>query len=618
MSIEKLLDDPETCMTADEDPEHDGDRDGNADGHGASDPTSRMRTGRTSTAAARLPQVDILSGSERNRLIRLAKEGDDEARSKVVLAHIPMAIKLARLRSRNAVLDEDTLSAALVGVVNGVDRYDPDMSGNSSAYIGTHIANEVRMQVIGNRSLVTIKNTPTQQRIFNNLSRAKRKMRIVEKGWLDWQEAVALSEDLNAPPAEIQEMESRMNMPALGLEVLERQWIRDLNPLIDTDRNHFDEIAERDGREKMRHALRIASRNLTDRERDIMRTRMLSRNPDILETLGQRHGVTRERIRQLEARIMTKLRVAITAINPDLAMDLGWRPQNDAHDDAGELRITGPVRNQGQRGEWIMVVDAAGEEMASYLRESNGAARAAAFVAGHAHGRGAIAIDPFGLSIQVDRSPRRYEVVHHEVVLCSYADEYLARAWIDGLRFGYRSSALREAMSHEQRSRWTVPLRRAGEERPAWDHGIEDQDDEPVEEPTGSEEGSGDSDMEDPDAEEREDPDPEAFDDIDPSIFEDMLDDAAIEAPTTEDPTARRMIPVDHVTAEDSAAADDEASGPMAADSDDRVDGLPERATETTTGSRGRSRTARRRSERAVQGFMQWHAARTKPRRMGR
>lgn len=604
MSIEKLLDDPETCM-ADDDEDTD-----------AEAPESRRRTERISRAASRLPQVQILSRTERNRLIRLARQGDEAARSKVALAHIPLAIKMARLRSRNGVLDEDVLSSALVGVMNGVDRYDPDMSQNSSAYIAAHVVNEVRNRVITDRSLVTIKNTPAQQRIFNNLSRAKRKMRVRERGRLDWASAIDLSKDLNVAPEEIQEMEARMNMPALGLDVLDKPWVRALNPLIDDDRNHFDEIAERDGRERMRQVLRTASRNLSERERDIVRNRLLSKSPEILETLGQRHGVTRERIRQIEERIMEKLRAAVIAINPDLARDHGWTPENDAHDEVvGEPRITKGRRRQGQRGEWIMVVDADGEELASYLKQSDGIGRAEAYLAGHRFGRDAIAIDTHGLAIVVHKSPRRYDVVHHEVVLSSHPNEMLARAWVDGMRFGYRSSALREELSHEQRKRWRIPLRSAGVDRPAWDHGIEDEDDEAVDPAADVMEGHPDTDgsaIEDEPEEQTIDIDPDALDDLDPALFEDdavedHAEDDMIPEDAVTDPTARDIETDDAVTTPAAATA----SAP----------GIDDDGPVPTDGAaphvRRGPRTARRRSERAVRGFMQWHAARTKPRRMG-
>jgi len=587
MSIERLLDDPETCIA------DDGDDEAPAD-------DSRVFQPDPCNGVNRYPRFEMLSKAERNRLVRLAKQGDETARRRVILSHGPMALRMARIRGRDGRLDEDTLSAAMIGMIQGIDRYDPDLSGNSSAYIAAYINNEIRLHSVAGRSLIAIKNTPVQQRIFSNLARAKRKLGIEERGVLDWASSLLLSEDLGVPPEQIQEMESRMNVPEFEIDLLDLPWVRALNPLIDDRTTHLDEIAERDGRRRMEDAVRTASRNLSDRERDIVRSRMLATSPESLETLGDRYGVTRERIRQLEEQIVIKLRTAVTAINPDLAMDLGWSPEVVVPPEGnGRLHIGKPFGNDGRRGSWVVVRDSKGEEIASYLKGADGMRRADAYMEGHDFGMRSIAIDPNGLAIVMHRNPRRFDVVHHDAVLSSHDEEPLARAWTDGLRFGFRNSPLRDAMSYSQKRRWSVPLRDSEEERPAWDHGMEEVVETPLDEVI---EGLPPEDHEDDDADARAEIlidgiDPDLEDDIDPLLVEEILAE-------------------DEVDADD--ASDDEPSiGRSGAEADHAVVAT-EAEPEATLPPRQEARIGRRRSDRAVRGFMEWHAARHKPRSMGR
>jgi len=232
-----------------------------------------------------------------------------------VRAHLRLVIKMASKFAGYGYSLDDLVSEGSVGLIEAINRFEPDRGLRVSTYATFWINSYLKTHVMANWSLVKLGSTTEQKRLFFGLRRAKAALDAYESGHLRPEVVARIAADMDVSPRAVEAMNARLmgdgSLNAPAGEEGDMEW---LDTLVD-DAPGFDSLLEaRDEGDKRRAALREALDSLKPREREIFEKRRLLDEPMTLEELSQVHGVSRERIRQIEVTAFEKVADALRAI----------------------------------------------------------------------------------------------------------------------------------------------------------------------------------------------------------------------------------------------------------------------------------------------------------------
>ncbi|WP_421709666.1 RNA polymerase factor sigma-32 [Algihabitans sp.] len=262
--------------------------------------------------AARYP---LLAQDEENELANLWRDKSDQhALNKLLGSHLRLVIKLARGLRGYGVPLEDLIAEGNVGLMQAAQRYDPERQVRFATYAAWWIRASMHELVLKSGSIVRTVRTGDQKKLFFNLRRMKaRRAQRGETGDLTEEAVAEIATQLGVSEADVREMDQRLGTGDVSLDApLTSEGEDSRIDFLSDDQAPTPEtvIAEEDERDKRRRLLNSAMSGLNDRERHILQERRLSEEPRTLEELSQVYGVSRERIRQIEARALEKLAVA--------------------------------------------------------------------------------------------------------------------------------------------------------------------------------------------------------------------------------------------------------------------------------------------------------------------
>lgn len=246
---------------------------------------------------------------------RFAETGDPEAAEKMVTSHLRLVAKIAMGYRGYGLPIGEVISEGNVGLMQAVKKFDPDKGFRLSTYAMWWIRAAIQEYVLRSWSLVKMGTTAAQKKLFFNLRRIKGEMKAIEDGDMHPDQVKKIATQLNVREDEVVEMNRRMTGGDASLNVTMgtedggaqwQDWLEDEN--YEAQDDALGEQQEYDARMDM---LKEAMADLNDREQDILRRRRLADNPETLEDLAQVYKVSRERIRQIEARAFEKLQEAM-------------------------------------------------------------------------------------------------------------------------------------------------------------------------------------------------------------------------------------------------------------------------------------------------------------------
>lgn len=249
---------------------------------------------------ASLGNVVPLEPTEEHALAQAFVEGDQQAGHRLIEASLPFVIRIAREYRRWGVPLEDLIQQGNLGLLKAAEKFDPDKNCRLVTYASYWIRAEIRDYVVRSYRIVRLGTTRTERRAMRTYRR---------KGV---ESAADLAERSGMPRARAEKL-----WPLLtGSDVSLDAQYDDRGPAVDrlpslSASNPEEEVARQHVIETVRAALDGALEQLTDRERRIVAERMLSDEPRTLEDLGREMGVSKERVRQLEARARQKLRESL-------------------------------------------------------------------------------------------------------------------------------------------------------------------------------------------------------------------------------------------------------------------------------------------------------------------
>src|SRR6201747_548784 len=253
---------------------------------------------------------------EREQEYRLAKrwreQGDRDAANQLVTSPLRLAAKVAMGYRGYGLPVSEIISEGNVGLMQALNRFEPEKGFRFATYAIWWIRASIQDYILRSWSLVKIGTTVNQKRLFFKLRSAKSKIAAFESGDLRPDQVPLIAKDLDVAEQDVVDMNRRLggdksiNAP-LHDDGQPGQW---QDHLVDQSPSPEALVVEQDDKERQHSALIAAIDVLNDRERRIFAARHLADEPLTLEDLAAKFKVSRERIRQIEARAYEKVRKA--------------------------------------------------------------------------------------------------------------------------------------------------------------------------------------------------------------------------------------------------------------------------------------------------------------------
>jgi len=286
---------------------------------------------------AEINRYPLLTVDEEQLLAReYRRDGDTRAAHRLVTANLRFVVKVAYEYRSYGFKMADLIQEGNIGLMKAVQKFDPDKGIRLISYAVWWIRAYIQNYILKSWSLVKLGTTQAQRKLFFSLARTKRELDKLstEHGVdSDGRDTGKIAKKLRVKPAEVEEMEQRMDGRDLSLDAPMGE---------DGGYSHIDFVADRaaaqdeelSGAEEQRMVagkVSAALARLDQRERYIIEQRVMSERPLTLKELGEHFGFSRERARQLEIRAKEKLKQELVA----LATEIDW-PTDGAPVDVDE------------------------------------------------------------------------------------------------------------------------------------------------------------------------------------------------------------------------------------------------------------------------------------------
>lgn len=248
----------------------------------------------------------VLSRDEETRLAReYVVTRSPRIELDLINSNLRLVVKIALEYQSSRLALLDLVQEGNVGLIHAVRKFDPEKNIRLASYAQWWIRAFILKYLMDNHKLVKVGTTQAQRKLFYNLRREKE--RLSRQGLVPTPTMLARS--LAVREQDVNEMEARLGGRETSLEAPIQDGERGtMGDLIAADMTAVDDAvcANQYSGEVRRHLREFAS-TLSGREADIWSSRMISDEPQTLQEIGDRFGVSRERARQLEARIMRRL-----------------------------------------------------------------------------------------------------------------------------------------------------------------------------------------------------------------------------------------------------------------------------------------------------------------------
>jgi RNA polymerase sigma-32 factor len=244
---------------------------------------------------------------EKSLSSRFHETGDQEAGSRLITSNLRLVIKIAlefqKYWMKNLL---DLIQEGNIGLMHAIRKFDPYRGIKLSYYASFWIKAYILKFIMDNWKLVKIGTTQSQRKLFYNLKREKEKLRALgfEPG------PKLLADALNVREEEVIEMDQRLGGWELSLDAPLKEGSDEYHKnFLPTTEPQVEEIlAQAELKDLFRQKLSEFRRELNGKELDILDLRLLAEKPLTLQEIGARHHISRERVRQIEDRLIKRLR----------------------------------------------------------------------------------------------------------------------------------------------------------------------------------------------------------------------------------------------------------------------------------------------------------------------
>ena len=260
---------------------------------------------------AEIRRFPVLSRDEEHKLAVDFKEfGNLEAAYKLVMGNLRLVVMIAREYQKAFKNLLDLVQEGNMGLMEAVKNFDPYRGVRFPSYAVWWIRAYIIRYIMSDWRMVKIGTTQAQRKLFFNLQKEKEKLEAegITPG------PKLLAQRLNVKENEVIEMEQRLGSRDLSVDVPigEGDEATLLNFLADEKLSPEDQFAETQYRELLREKMAQFAKGLKDKELVIYRERLLNEDPLTLREIGEKYGISRERVRQIEERVKKKLKTYLS------------------------------------------------------------------------------------------------------------------------------------------------------------------------------------------------------------------------------------------------------------------------------------------------------------------
>ena len=264
---------------------------------------------------AAVHQIPVLSVEDEQELARRFRDQEDlDAARELVHSHLRFVVHVARGYSGYGLQLGDLVQEGNIGLMKAVKRFDPSVGVRLVSFAVHWIRAEMHEFIIKNWRIVKVATTKAQRKLFFNLRKSKTRL-----GWLNAEEVRAVAKDLNVSEREVLEMESRLSGRDIGFDAPDdadddHAPPAPANYLVARDEDPAMAYESANDEDNQLELLREGMAALDARSRDIIKRRWLDADSKVtLQELADEYGVSAERIRQVEANALKKMKALFAA-----------------------------------------------------------------------------------------------------------------------------------------------------------------------------------------------------------------------------------------------------------------------------------------------------------------
>jgi len=265
-----------------------------------------------------IQQYPLLDPDEEKLLAeRYTRTGDVQAAARLVTSNLRLVVKIAfeyRRAYRNIM---DLIQEGNIGLMHAVKKYDPSRGVKLSSYAAWWIRAYILRFILNNWRLVKLGTTQAQRKLFFNLNKERSRLRAmgIEPS------ATALADRMGVTEGEVIDMDKRLKADDVSLDAElsdgDGRSMTRMDMLPDPGDLQDDLFIDAHFDDHLRSRLLLFGKDLADKEAFIFEERLMSSEPLTLQEIGDRYQVSRERIRQIEKRLLDKLRRYLTSEMPE-------------------------------------------------------------------------------------------------------------------------------------------------------------------------------------------------------------------------------------------------------------------------------------------------------------
>jgi RNA polymerase sigma-32 factor len=277
--------------------------------------TLDLRRGSQRFMRAAMKAPLLAADHERQLAERWRDFGDERALHELITAYLRLVVAMAARFRHYGLPMSDLVQEGSVGLMQAAARFEPEREVRFSTYATWWIRSAMQDFVLRNWSIVRTGTTSAQKSLFFNLRRLRAKIGDIGDSGISADARSRVAHALNVPEHDVEVMAARMSAPDRSLNA----------PLTEEGDGEWQDLLAADGADPEAETMiahdtiaradlvREALCDLSDRERLIIRERKLEEESVTLEALGERLGISKERVRQIEGNALEKLRRALIA-----------------------------------------------------------------------------------------------------------------------------------------------------------------------------------------------------------------------------------------------------------------------------------------------------------------
>ncbi len=252
-----------------------------------------------------------MSAEEEFELARKFRdEGNQDAAFMLITANLRLVVKIAMEFQRKWMKNVlDLIQEGNVGLMKALKKFDPDKGIKFSYYASFWIRAYILKFIMDNWRMVKVGTTQAQRKLFYNLS--KEKQRLESLGITA--DVDAISQSLDVSETDVVQMGQRLGQHDLSLDMPynEDSDVTPMNVIPALGDGAEEILLQGETAQLLQQNIRELMPKLSDKEKDIIEMRLLAESPVTLREIGEKYGITRERVRQIESRLLSKIKAHI-------------------------------------------------------------------------------------------------------------------------------------------------------------------------------------------------------------------------------------------------------------------------------------------------------------------